>query len=344
MPSIAEPPVQAGGTLSANDFHSGAMVRWCPGCGDYSILSAVQSVLAKQGKAPHQYAFISGIGCSSRFPHYMSTYGFHSIHGRAPAVATGVKAVNPDLEVWVITGDGDCLSIGGNHIIHALRRNQDFKVLLFNNRIYGLTKGQFSPTSPMGLVNKSAPLGTIDAPLHPVSLALAAGATFVARTADNDVNHLRETLTRAANHKGSAFVEILQNCVIFYDKAHEDYYGLKTRKDNILYLHDGQPLVYGATVEKGLVLDGLDVKAVDAASAPKDGLLTHDEAQESGMLAYLLSKLDYPEFPVPLGVFRDVTKPTYDRLLNHQVEEAKKAKGEGDLAKLLKGPQTWQVK
>jgi 2-oxoglutarate ferredoxin oxidoreductase subunit beta len=344
MAPVATPP-SAPAEMTANTFSSGDAVRWCPGCGDYSILAAVQSVLAKQGKSPDQYAFVSGIGCSSRFPHYMSTYGFHTIHGRALAVATGVKAANPDLETWVITGDGDCLSIGGNHMIHALRKNQDLKILLFNNKVYGLTKGQFSPTSPQGKVSmKSAPYGHPDMPVHPLALALASEASFVARTADNDVTHLRDTLTRAANHKGSAFVEILQNCVVFLDKIHEDYYGLKTRKDNVLYLEHGKPLTFGASVEKGLFMEGGSVHSLAVDEDNRGKVMVHNEGEESGLLAYMLARLDFPDFPVPLGVLRDTRRPTYDEILNDQVKRAREQRGEGDLAKLLKGSKTWEVK
>jgi len=328
--------------FTPQDFHNGSVVRWCPGCGDYAILAAVQKVLAERERPPHMYTFVSGIGCSSRFPLYMSTYGFHSIHGRALAVATGVKAANPEQEVWLITGDGDCLSIGGNHFIHALRRNQDVKILLFNNEIYGLTKGQYSPTSRFGMVNKSAPYGTIDEPLSPVRLALAAGASFVARTSDNDLNHMAEVLRRAADHKGSAFVEILQNCVIFADKVHEDYYGVKTRKDSLLYLHDGEPLLYGKTVEKGLAIDGFKFKSVETSSQ-RDQVCTFSEKEETGAVASMLSKLSHPDFPVPVGVFRCVPRPAYHEMLHGQIESARKANGEPDLAKLIRGPKTWAV-
>ncbi len=328
--------------FTPQDFHSGNIVRWCPGCGDYAILAAVQKVLSEREKAPHEYTFVSGIGCSSRFPLYMSTYGFHSIHGRALAVASGVKAANPQQEVWVITGDGDCLSIGGNHFIHALRRNQDIKILLFNNEIYGLTKGQYSPTSRFGLVNKSAPYGTIDEPISPVRLALAAGATFIARTADNDMAHMAETLRRAAEHKGTAFVEILQNCVIFNDKVHEDYYGVKTRKDTLVYLHHGEKMLYGKSVEKGLSVDGFKFRSVDASTHASQ-IYVHDEKEETGAIASMLSKLQHPDFPVPLGVFRAVDKPVYHEMMHGQIEAARKSGGEADLAKLVKGPKTWTV-
>jgi 2-oxoglutarate ferredoxin oxidoreductase subunit beta len=333
---------QAPAAYTPQDFHSGNIVRWCPGCGDYAILAAVQKVLAERGKPPHQYTFVSGIGCSSRFPLYMSTYGFHSIHGRALAVATGAKAANPDQEVWVITGDGDCLSIGGNHFIHALRRNQDIKILLFNNEIYGLTKGQFSPTSRFGMVNKSAPYGTIDEPVSPIRLALAAGASFVARTSDNDMAHMAEVLRRAAEHKGTAYIEILQNCVIFNDKVHEDYYGVKTRKDTLVYLHHGEPMLYGKTVEKGLVVDGFKFKSVESAKAA-DQVYVHDEKEETGAIASMLSKLQHPDFPVPVGVFRQVERPVYHEMMHGQIEAARKAGGEPDLTKLVRGAKTWTV-
>jgi 2-oxoglutarate ferredoxin oxidoreductase subunit beta len=329
--------------LQAADFSSGNLVKWCPGCGDYSILAALQSTLAKRGKLPHQVAIVSGIGCSSRLPHYVSTYGFHTIHGRALAVATGVKSVRPEMDVWVITGDGDCLSIGGNHLIHALRRNQDLKILLFNNRIYGLTKGQFSPTTPMGLENKSAPMGTIDHPVHPLALALASEASFVARTADNDPAHMRQVLARAAEHQGAAFVEILQNCVIFYDKAHVDYYGAKARRERLLYLEDGQPMTWGAEMGKGLAVEGGSLKAVDATAANRDRLLVHREDDPSGMMAFMLSRMEYPEYPVPMGVLRAVKRPPYHALLENQVAGAKAKYGEGDLQALLAGGRTWEV-
>ncbi len=337
-PTTTPAPAKA---FTPQDFHSGLIVRWCPGCGDYAILAAVQKVLSERGKAPHEYAFVSGIGCSSRFPLYMSTYGFHSIHGRALAVATGVKAAAPSQEVWVITGDGDCLSIGGNHFIHALRRNQDLKIILFNNEIYGLTKGQYSPTSRKGLVNKSAPYGVIDEPANPLRLALAAGATFVARTADNDMAHMTEVFRRAAAHKGSAFIEVLQNCVIFNDKVFEEYYGVKTRKDTLIYLHDGQPLLYGKTVERGLRLDGFSFSSVEASGEAK--IHVHDEHESTGALANALAGLTHPDYPVPLGVFRQVERPAYHELMYEQVDAARKAYGEPDLAKLLKGPKTWTV-
>ena len=327
--------------LTAQDFHSKLMVRWCPGCGDYSILAAVQQTLAKRGKEPHEYAFISGIGCSSRFPHYMSTYGFHTIHGRAPGFATGFKCVRPEIDTWIISGDGDGFSIGGNHMIHLLRRNVDVNMLLFNNEIYGLTKGQYSPTSASGLINKSAPLGVIDNPLNPCEMAIAAGATFVARTADNDPNHMKEVLEMAADHKGISFVEILQNCVIFHDKVHEPYYGVKTRKDAMVYLHNGEPMLFGKTVETGLFLDGLKLKT-DPIKGNSDKAMKHDTSSKEQ--AQLLVGLKYPNYPVPMGVLYQIQKPTYNDMLHAQVNNLKEKKGEGDLQKLLRGGKTWTVK
>ena len=279
--------------LTKKDFVSDQQVKWCPGCGDYSILAALQTVFAKQGIPREMYAVISGIGCSSRFPYYMDTYGFHTIHGRAMAVATGVKAANPDLQVWVVTGDGDGLSIGGNHTLHALRRNIDIKVVLFNNEIYGLTKGQFSPTSDLGLVTKTSPLGSIDKPLSPVTVALAAGAGFVARTVDNDARHLGATLEAAAKFKGTAFVEVLQNCVIFNDGAHKGFDAPDARKDHVVYLEDGKPLAY-ADGAKGLFSSGFGIEPGDVTDANRSQVLVHDVAEKSGALAWTLSQFDHP--------------------------------------------------
>ncbi len=303
------------------DFTSDQDVRWCPGCGDYAILAQVQKLMPSLGIPKENFVFVSGIGCSSRFPYYMNTYGVHSIHGRAPAVVTGIKAVRPDLSVWMVTGDGDGLSIGGNHLLHILRRNVDVKILLFNNQIYGLTKGQYSPTSPLGKKAKSTPLGSVDYPLDPVSVALGAGATFVARTVDVNVNHIQETLKRAAEHKGTAFVEIYQNCNIFNDAAF-DYLTDKTQKvANELILEHGKPLRFGPNGEKGIGLDnGLRPRIVDVASEGEDKLLIHDETNE--ITSLLLSRLRYPDFPVPLGVFRAVSRGSYDVMLNEQVATA----------------------
>src|SRR5205085_6400416 len=267
-------------------------VRWCPGCGDYSILAQMKKALATIGVAREKMVFISGIGCSSRFPYYMNTYGFHSIHGRAPTLATGLKACRPDLQVWVITGDGDGLSIGGNHLIHAIRRNVDMKIILFNNEIYGLTKGQYSPTSRTGTRTKSSPMGSVENPLRPLSLAIGAEATFVARTADVDVNHLTTILQRANQHKGTAFIEVYQNCIVFNDGVFDYSTDRSVKSDNVLYLEHGKPLIFGKDRNKGIRLNGLDPEVVDLKSGIAiDDLLVHDERAPEPSLAYLLSRM-----------------------------------------------------
>jgi 2-oxoglutarate ferredoxin oxidoreductase subunit beta len=332
-------------TLSAKDLASDQEVRWCPGCGDYSILAQMKKALAGLGLAREKMVFISGIGCSSRFPYYMNTYGFHSIHGRAPTLATGLKVARPDLQVWVITGDGDGLSIGGNHLIHAIRRNVDLKIILFNNEIYGLTKGQYSPTSRIGTRTKSSPLGSIDNPLRPLSIAIGAEATFVARTIDIDINHLTETLKRAAAHRGTAFVEIYQNCKIFNDGVFEYATDKSIKADNALYLEHGKPLIFGKDRNKGIRLHGLDPEVVNLGNGiSADDLLIHDEKAEEPSLAYLLSRMVYPRFPECVGVFRCVKRPTYDDLLNRQIEEVVRNKGRGKLEDLFASDDTWVVK
>jgi 2-oxoglutarate ferredoxin oxidoreductase subunit beta len=331
-------------TLTAKDLASDQEVRWCPGCGDYSILAQMKKALAPLGIAREKMVFISGIGCSSRFPYYMNTYGFHTIHGRAPTLATGLKACRPDLQVWVITGDGDGLSIGGNHLIHAIRRNVDLKIVLFNNEIYGLTKGQYSPTSRTGTRTKSSPLGSIDNPLRPLSVAIGAEATFVARTIDVDINHLTETLKRAAAHKGTAFIEIYQNCKIFNDGVFEYATDKSIKADNALFLEHGKPLVFGKDRNKGIRLHGLDPEVVTLGNGiTADDLLIHDERAEEPSLAYLLSRMVYPRFPECIGVFRCVDRPTYDDLLNKQIEDSIKAKGRGKLEDLFASDDTWVV-
>jgi len=329
--------------LTKKDFVSDAQVKWCPGCGDYSILAALQTVLPKLGIPREKFAVISGIGCSSRFPYYMNTYGFHTIHGRALAVATGVKAANPDLMVWVITGDGDGLSIGGNHMLHALRRNIDLKVILFNNEIYGLTKGQYSPTSAMGLKTKTSPMGSIDRPLSPVSIALASGAGFVARTSDNDVKHLMSVLEAAANFKGSAFVEVLQNCVIFNDTVHKDITDPSSRKENAIVLENGKPLLFGKDSDKGLFRDGFAIKTGIVTDENRDQVLVHDSSEATGTLAWTLSQFDYPAMPVPMGIFRSVERPAYHELMDGQIAEARAKFGPGDLKKALNDGVTWTI-
>jgi 2-oxoglutarate/2-oxoacid ferredoxin oxidoreductase subunit beta len=331
-------------TLTPKDLASDQEVRWCPGCGDYSILAQMKKALAPLGIPREKMVFISGIGCSSRFPYYMNTYGFHTIHGRAPTIATGLKLARPDLDVWVITGDGDGLSIGGNHLIHAIRRNVDLKIVLFNNEIYGLTKGQYSPTSRVGTRTKSSPLGSIDPPLRPLSLAIGAEATFVARTIDVDINHLTETLKRAAAHKGTAFIEVYQNCKIFNDLVFEYATDKSVKADNLLYLQHGRPLIFGKDQNKGIRLHGMDPEVVALGNGvTTDDLLIHDEQAEEPSLAYLLSRMVYPNFPECVGVFRAVKRPTYGEVFDQQVQDVVKARGPGKLEDLFAGDETWVV-
>ncbi len=332
--------------LTAKDFASDQDVRWCPGCGDYSILAQTQRVFPDLDIPKEKIVWISGIGCSSRFPYYMSTYGFHSIHGRAAAIASGVKIANPDLSVWVATGDGDMLSIGGNHFIHTCRRNIDLKILLFNNRIYGLTKGQYSPTSEKGKVTKSTPFGSIDYPFNPVTLALGAECSFVARSLDRDPKHLQSMIKRAAEHKGTAFIEIYQNCNIFNDGAFELLTEKDTKEDHVLVLEHGKPMVFGKAKDKGIIIDGTTPKVVSITEGKYsiNDLLVHNEFDESVVLAYLLGQMsNNPEYPTPIGVFRQIQKPTYDAEVNKQIDMIKQKKGEGDLQKLLFSGNTWNV-
>ncbi|MBK7644902.1 MAG: 2-oxoacid:ferredoxin oxidoreductase subunit beta [Planctomycetes bacterium] len=328
--------------LTRKDFQSDQEVRWCPGCGDYVILAQVQKMMPELGIARENIAFVSGIGCSSRFPYYMNTYGFHTIHGRAPAIATGLKASRPDLQVWVVTGDGDALSIGGNHFIHVLRRNVDLKILLFNNRIYGLTKGQASPTSELGKKAKSTPYGTIDAPFNPMHLALGAGATFVARTSDADPVHMTEMLRRVAQHKGSAFLEILQNCVVFNDAAFESFTAKDMRASRQIYLEQGKPLVYAGGT-KGLRLVDGHPEVLDLASgkAPGEPMIWNEQAEVSA--AFALSTCAAPDFPEPVGVLRAVDAPVHHILQESQSDAVRKKLGAGNLAKLLTSGDTWTI-
>lgn len=331
--------------LTKKDFESDQEVRWCPGCGDYAILAQIQKLMPTLGISREDFAFISGIGCSSRFPYYMETYGMHSIHGRAPAIATGLKVARPDLSVWVVTGDGDALAIGGNHFIHAMRRNIGLKIILLNNRIYGLTKGQYSPTSEIGKKTKTTPLGSIDRPFSPVSLALGAGATFVARTIDADPGHMYQVLERAAAHQGTAFVEIFQNCIVFNDGAYEGISDKKTRDDNRLLLEHGKPLVFGKNRDKGIRLRGLEPEVVElGAGIVESDLVVHDEAAAHGALAFFLSQFDAPQFPVPLGVFRAVEAPAYEELNRQLHAEARARRGPGKLADLFNRGDTWTIK
>jgi 2-oxoglutarate ferredoxin oxidoreductase subunit beta len=324
------------------DFASDQLVRWCPGCGDYAILSQVQSVFAELGIARHDFAVIAGIGCSSRFPYYMETYGFHTIHGRAPAFATGLKATRPELSVWLVTGDGDGLSIGGNHLIHLFRRNVDLNVMMFNNRIYGLTKGQYSPTSEVGKKTKSTPMGSLDAPFNPLLLALGAGCTFVSRSVDIFAKHLQATLVAMPEHQGTSFVEIYQNCLIFNDDAFSHVTDKDARKENVLYLEAGEPLIWGEATRYGYVLDGLALKRVEVTDENEGAILRHDPS--SKLLATMLASLDATKGdPVPIGVFYRESRPTYDQQFRAQLDESKQKLGTGDLRKLLHSGDTWKV-
>jgi 2-oxoglutarate ferredoxin oxidoreductase subunit beta len=331
--------------LSRKDFVTKNDVRWCPGCGDYAILNALQRTFPELGIPREKFVLISGIGCSSRFPYYMETYGFHTIHGRAPAVATGVKVANPDLSVWVITGDGDGLSIGGNHLLHLLRRNINVNVLLFNNRIYGLTKGQYSPTSPMGTRTKTTPLGSIDSPIDPVLFALGSKSSFIARTIDNNPKHMIETFKAAHAHPGVSFVEILQNCVIFNDGAWDGIYSKDNRDDHLLFLEEGKPLLFGKNKDKGIVLHGLYPRAVPVGDGgvPVEDVLVHQPNHESPVYVRMLALLDPPRLPVPIGVLRRRELPTYETQVLAQCEAARKKKGHGSLRELLHGDSTWVV-
>jgi 2-oxoglutarate ferredoxin oxidoreductase subunit beta len=336
--------------LTRKDFVSDQDVRWCPGCGDYAILAQVQKVMPELGIPREKVVFVSGIGCSSRFPYYMNTYGFHGIHGRATAIATGIKVARPDLSVWIVTGDGDGLSIGGNHLIHLLRRNLDVNVLLFNNEIYGLTKGQYSPTSRLGQRTKSSPYGVIDNPFDTAALALGAGATFVARTLDVDQKHLQETLHRAATHKGTSFVEILQNCPIFNDGAFADISDGEGYEDRQLQLEHGKPMLFGPDNDrKGIRLDaGMDPEIVRVAEARESELVVHDERNDA--IAFFLASLEWRPgvggakvFPIPLGVLRAVERPSYEASVHSQIEAATAKGGRGDFDALFSGGDTWVV-
>ena len=329
--------------LTANDFASDQDIRWCPGCGDYSILAQMKKMLPELGLPPEQIVFVSGIGCSSRFPYYMNTYGMHSIHGRAPAVATGLRVARPDLKVFVITGDGDALSIGGNHFIHLIRRNVNLTLVLFNNRIYGLTKGQYSPTSPEGQVTKSTPMGSVDHPLNPISVALGAEATFIARSVDTQIKHLAATLYRAAQHRGTSVVEVYQNCNVFNDGAWSYAQDKATREDTTLELEHGKPMIFGKNRDKGIRLNGLKPEIVDLTTGfSHDDLLFHDEKADS-TLVHLLARMRRPEMPEPIGVMRAVEAPIFEDQVRGQIDQAISARGKGDLNKLFNSGDTWQV-
>jgi len=340
MSNIVEPT-----RLSKKDFETDQDVRWCPGCGDYAILATVQRVMPELGIPPERIVWVSGIGCSSRFPYYMNTYGFHTIHGRAPAFATGIKIANPELSVWLATGDGDGLSIGGNQLMHCLRRNVDVKILLFNNRIYGLTKGQYSPTSELGKVTKSTPFGSADQPLDPASFALGSNASFVARSIDTEAHHLADVLRRAAQHTGSAFLEIYQNCNVFNDGAFDVIKDKPGNVEHQLRVEHGKPLLYGADRTKGLRLNprtlSLETVRVGENGITVDDVLVHDETNP--MFAQLLTRMAFPTFPVALGVLYAVVRPAYDVAVRDQVQAAKAKSGAADLQKLLRGPETWEI-
>jgi 2-oxoglutarate ferredoxin oxidoreductase subunit beta len=333
-----------GPRYTKKDFESDQDVRWCPGCGDYAILSAIQKVMPDLGIPREDIVFISGIGCSSRFPYYMNTYGFHTIHGRAPAVATGFKLARPDLKVFVVTGDGDGLSIGGNHLLHVLRRNVDVTILMFNNRIYGLTKGQYSPTSELGKVTKSTPAGSADRPVSPCAFALAAGASFVARTVDRNIPHMEEVVRRASHHKGAAFVEILQNCNVYNDLAWNLLYDREQKVHHELRLEHGKPLTFGpADDRRGLVLEAVKPKVVRVADVPESALWVHDETDRATSL--ILAQLWAPEYPIPLGVLaNEADAPTYEQIVLDQEQKAIASRGPGDIAALLRSGETWTIK
>ena len=334
-------------TLTAKDFATDQEVRWCPGCGDYSILAQVQKVMPTMGIPRENIVIISGIGCSSRFPYYMNTYGMHSIHGRATAIATGLKATHPELSVWIVTGDGDSLSIGGNHTIHLLRRNLDVNILLFNNQIYGLTKGQYSPTSEQNKITKSTPFGSIDHPFNPPALAMGADATFVARSMDRDPKHLQAMLTRSYQHKGASFLEIYQNCNIFNDGAFEIFTEKASKPAEALFLEHGKPLIFGASREKGIKLDGIKPVVVELNNeVSADDLWLHDE--KNFYKAQLLIRMfDDPHleghFPRPFGVFYETDRPCYEDIMSEQIENTIASKGAGDLDKLLRGNEVWEI-
>jgi 2-oxoglutarate ferredoxin oxidoreductase subunit beta len=338
---IAPPP----GELTKKDFVSNQEVRWCPGCGDYAILNNVQKVMPDLGISREKMVFVSGIGCSSRFPYYMNTYGFHGIHGRAPALATGIKTANPELSVWVITGDGDALSIGGNHFMHVLRRNLDINYILFNNRIYGLTKGQYSPTSVFGQRTKSTPMGVIDYPVNPLSLAIASEATFVARSIDIDVKHLGAMVEAAARHKGVSFLEVYQNCNIFNDGAFDYFAERSVRPDKVLYLEHGKPMLFGKDRNKGIRMKGAhpEVVTIGEDGITEADILVHDIYLQDPSVAFMLARMEQPDFPQPVGIFRAIERPSYDQLLADQIETAVAKSGPGNLQKLIYSGDMWTV-
>ncbi len=331
--------------LKRKDFVTENDVRWCPGCGDYAILNSLQRTLPELGVPRENFVVISGIGCSSRFPYYMNTYGFHTIHGRAPAVATGAKVANPDLSVWVITGDGDGLSIGGNHLMHLLRRNVNVNILLFNNRIYGLTKGQYSPTSPVGTRTKTTPMGSVDPPIDPILFALGAKASFIARTIDNNPKHMAAVFKAAHEHQGVSFIEILQNCVIFNGGVWDGIYSKENRDDHLLFLEKDKPLLFGKDKSKGIVLHGVHPRAVPVGEhgIPIEDVMVHQPNHESPLFVRMLAVMGAPDLPVPIGVLRERAMPTYETEVDAQIETARQARGTGSMKELLHGDSTWTV-
>src|SRR5712675_1772727 len=331
--------------LTKKDFQTDQEVRWCPGCGDYAILSAVQSVFPELGIPREKFVVISGIGCSSRFPYYMNTFGFHTIHGRGPAVATGVKITHPELEVWLATGDGDSLAIGGNHTIHMLRRNVGIKVLMFNNKIYGLTKGQYSPTSEFGKKTKSSPMGAVDYPINPLSLAIASESTFVARSIDIDVKHLGIVVEAAAKHKGISFIEVYQNCNIFNDHAFDSFAERSVRTDRVLYLEHGKPMIFGKDRNRGIRMNGAhpEVVTIGENGISENDLLVHDIYLKDPSVAFMLARMEQPDFPQPVGIFRAVERPSYDQMLVDQIDTAIAKSGPGSLEKLIYSGDMWTV-
>ena len=331
--------------LTRDDFVTDQEPRWCPGCGDYSILAQTRKVLPEIGVPKENIVWVSGIGCSSRFPYYVDTYGIHGIHGRAAAIATGVKLSNPDLSVWVATGDGDALSIGGNHFIHLFRRNIDINMVLFNNQIYGLTKGQYSPTSEHGKITKSSPLGSIEHPFNPVSLAIASGATFIARTMDRDPHHLADMLKKASQHEGTSFIEVYQNCNIFNDGAFFHLTDKKVRNENVIYLEHDKPLIFGANKDKGLAFNGKSFDVLNLANGDKESdVMIYDEFEYDSTIAFSLSKMTYsPNKPTPVGAFRNVNVNLYEKQMMQQIDDHIASKGKGDLKTLLASGESWSV-
>ena len=330
-------------SLKRQDFVTDQDVRWCPGCGDYAILAQAQKIFPDLGIPKEQFLIVSGIGCSSRFPYYMNTYGFHSIHGRAPAIATGAKLANPNLSVWVVTGDGDTMSIGGNHFIHVIRRNIDLNILMFNNQIYGLTKGQYSPTSELGKITQSTPMGSLDYPFNPPQLALGANGTFIARTIDREQKHMGQVLLESSEHHGTSFVEIYQNCNIFNDGAFSELTEKETKAETQLKLEHGKPMIFGAKDDKGLILEGSSFKVVEIGKDyTQDDILIHDKANKN--MAMLLSEITYiPELPVPIGILYQEKKATYEEMMSDQIVDTIKSKGKGNLESILLGTNSWTV-